>query len=114
MSEKDPQTWMQMWDAIPDTVKAAMLSVIVAFVRILYDGQEPRVIRRLLEASLCGLITLSVVGIAVEVTGLDSTYVMAFIGGFVGLFGADYVRSLGRRFAAREIERERKRDATDT
>ena len=91
MPTKDPTlatallAWlMDNWPA----VYGALLALAIAFLRITYAGGNGR--RRLIESSLCGLITLAaatgtqLLGIPAEAT--------PFLGGMVGLLGMDIIR----------------------
>ena len=86
-----------MFENLPEPVRAALLASVVALARILYDGKEPRWVRRFLEATLCGLIALGIAHL-VEAVGMTSGWA-TFLGASVGLFGADQVREWGRRIA---------------
>lgn len=95
------KTVILFFETLPEPVRAALLSAVVALARILYDGKEPRWVRRFLEATLCGLIAL---GIAHLVSALGMSPGWAtFIGASVGLFGADQVREWGRRVAEARV-----------
>lgn len=88
--------------AISPPMKGAMAAAGVAFLRVMYDNKEPRVVRRLLEVCLCGAITwfasyiLPYIGI--------STDWSVFLGGSIGLIGADQVRSWGQSIAQRRVD----------
>jgi lambda family phage holin len=87
----------QLLDSLPEPLRAALLGALVALLRILYDGREPRWVRRMLEAALCGAIALAVAHLTTAL-GLASGW-GTFLGASVGLFGADQVREWGRRVA---------------
>lgn len=87
--------------AIPQPVKAALLAGAVALLRIIYDGKEPRWFRRLLESSLCGFIALGVSYLC-QAIGLPSGWEI-FLGGAIGLLGADHVREVGRRLSDERV-----------
>ncbi|RKJ83818.1 phage holin, lambda family [Aeromonas veronii] len=91
MPNKDTTLWaitiawlMDNWPA----VYGALLALAISFLRITYGGGSGR--RRLIEALLCGLITLAVstgihlIGIPQEATPL--------LGGMIGLLGIDIIR----------------------
>ena len=88
-------------EALPEPVRSAMLAALVAMLRILYDGREPRWVRRFLEAALCGLIALGLANL-IEALGMSSGWA-TFLGASVGLFGADQVREWGRRIAEARV-----------
>lgn len=92
---------MKLIELLPEPFRASALAAMVAFVRVMYDGKEPRLMRRVLESVLCGLIALSI-AYMIEALGMSGNWA-TFIGGAVGLFGADQVRSWGRKFAEKKM-----------
>lgn len=103
--DKDPSTYSllaELWDGLGEPIKAAVISAVIAFLRILYDGREPRMIRRFLEAALCGSIALGVAS-GIEAMGWPQG-LATFTGAFIGLFGADQVRAWGRTIAQRKVD----------
>ena len=99
-----------MFDGLPDGLKAALLATVIAFLRMMYDDREPRFWRRVLESALCGAIAVGVSS-GVEAFGGQSS-LSVFLGGMVGLFGADQVRAWGRRIAETRIGKNDDRDTT--
>lgn len=100
MPDKDPSLLFLLWEGLPSSLRAAIMSFVVATLRVMYDGKEPSFFRRLLEAALCGAIAMAVTSgaTAIGIGGDLST----FVGGAVGLLGADKVRSVARRRFERE------------
>ena len=80
--------------------KGALAGTIIALLRIMYDDREPNTVRRLLEAALCGSIAW-VTAYVLPAIGLSAD-TSVFIGGMVGLLGADKIRSLANTFARRK------------
>ena len=95
------KTVILIFENIPEPVRAALLAAVVALARILYDGKEPRWVRRFLEATLCGLIALGIAHL-ISALGMSSGW-STFLGASVGLFGADQVREWGRRVAEARV-----------
>lgn len=91
---------MKLIEMLPEPARAAVLAALIAFVRVVYDGKEPRWIRRSLESVLCGLIALGISSL-VQALGMADGW-STFIGASVGLFGADKVREWGQRFAEKK------------
>ena len=52
-----PERLGPLWEAIPVPIRAAFLASVVALLRVYYDNNEPRTLRRLIEAVLCGAIS---------------------------------------------------------
>lgn len=97
MPDKDPSNMFALWASLPEPIRAAIMSMCIAVLRIIYDGREPKIVRRILEALLCGAITFGASS-GLQAFGSAPGWGV-FVGGAVGLLGADKVRELGRRYA---------------
>lgn len=95
------RTLLSILELLPEPIRAALLAGVVAMLRILYDGKEPRWVRRFLEAALCGTIALGIAHL-VEAMGMSGGWA-TFLGAGVGLFGADQVREWGRLIAEKRV-----------
>lgn len=102
MPEKDPNNWLGLWMNMPEPIRAALMSMAIAVLRILYDGREPRVVRRVLESLLCGAITFGASS-GLQAIGAETGWGV-FVGGAIGLLGADKVREIGRRYANKRVD----------
>lgn len=102
MPEKSYELWAAIWAALPEPIRAAALAACVALLRVVYDDKEPRWVRRILESALCGAIALGVAHLT-EALGMPTGWA-TFLGGAVGLFGADQVRDWGRRIALKRLD----------
>lgn len=99
-----PERLGPLWEAIPVPIRAAFLASVVALLRVYYDNNEPRTLRRLIEAVLCGAISF---GLAEGLVAASVPPGMAtFAGGFVGLLGADKAREVARRYMQHKIASE--------
>jgi lambda family phage holin len=95
-----------VWDMLPEPFKAAVLATLIAVLRVVYDGKEPRFLRRAMEACLCGAIAF---GLATGLEAMEVPSGMAtFIGGAIGLLGADKVREFAQRYVTAKVEKESK------
>jgi len=92
---------MKLIELLPEPFRAFLLAALVAFVRVMYDGKETKRARQIMESILCGLIALTI-AFMFEALGMSSKWA-TFIGGCVGLFGADQVRAWGRKFAEKKM-----------
>lgn len=100
-----PERLDQFWEAIPVPIRAALLAAIVALLRVYYDDNEPRTLRRLIEAVLCGAISF---GLAEGLVAASVPPGMAtFAGGFVGLLGADKAREVARKYMRDKLAKDR-------
>ena len=100
-----PERLGPLWEAIPVPIRAAFLASVVALLRVYYDNNEPRTLRRLIEAVLCGAISF---GLAEGLVAASVPPGMAtFAGGFVGLLGADKAREVARKYMRDKLAKDR-------
>jgi lambda family phage holin len=105
-SGEDPAVLHTFWDLLPEPFKAAILATIIAIFRVMYDGREPRFLRRAMEACLCGFIAF---GLAAGLESIDVPSGMAtFLGAAVGLLGADKVREFAQQYVTSRVDKETK------
>ncbi|WP_445364910.1 phage holin family protein (plasmid) [Microbulbifer sp. ANSA001] len=100
MPDKDPGQWLFLLSAREQWVPA-VLGFVLSYVRIIYDEEEPKPVRQLLEAGIGGILVF-VVGLACEEFGLSSGW-SYFGAGVVGVLGVNQVRSLATRWASHKV-----------
>ena len=76
---------------IPPTVLGALLAVIIALLRVMYDREETSAIRMLLESTLCGALAL-ISGSAINALGWSQDWTL-FAGGVIGFVGSQSIRT---------------------
>lgn len=99
----NPNTWAKLINSIPPEFTATLLAFFVAVVRVIYDKEETNPMRVFLEATLCGLLTLSAVS-AVHAMGYSGDW-DNFIGGFIGFSGSAYIRNLAMNIISRKSDK---------
>ena len=102
--DKDPSMYAALaniWTVLAEPIRAAIISSVIAFFRVIYDGKEPKMVRKLLESALCGSIALGVAS-GIQAMGMPEGF-GTFLGAAIGLFGADQVRLWGRKLAEKRI-----------
>ena len=78
------------------------MAFFIAYLRIMYDGKETRKVATLLEALLCGAISLCATSV---IKWLNMPPDMAIaIGGAIGFFGVNTLREKILRFIDRKAE----------
>lgn len=98
-----PDTWAFLIAWFQDhwpSFYAGLIGTGVAALRVAYGGGSWR--QMLLEAPLCGLITVSACG-GFELFSLSST-TAPFFGGIIGLLGVEGVRKLADRYLDRKVD----------
>lgn len=106
MPEKDPNTWAAIFaglDTIPPSVKGAIMAFIIAVLRVIYDRQETSNMRILLEAAICGCLSLSFSG-ALGWLGAPESVSVAF-GGAVGFIGVTKIRQLALTWLGKKADK---------
>lgn len=97
MPWKDPHNWLHA------EIMAPILSFVLAFLRTIYQDQEPRWVRRFLESAICGLITLSS-GFAIDAMGVHGDWKYAVAGG-IGFLGTEYIRIVAVKFINKNVDK---------
>lgn len=105
MLDKDPTIMAAIWSAITGlsaTTKGAVMATIIAYLRVMYDGQETHQLRVLLEALICGSLSLC----ATSVIGwlqLPPDLAIA-AGGAIGFMGVNTLRDNMLRWLGRQTD----------
>lgn len=104
MPHRDPSNLQLLYAAITasSTMQGAIMAFIIALLRIVWDGNETRPIRILLEASICGALSLCVTSI-IDFFSLPASAAIT-IGGAIGFIGVTALRDLILRFIKRKID----------
>lgn len=80
---------------VPPEVLGILLSMFLSVLRVIYDKEETRPIRIILEALICGGLSMAV---SFGVMALEMNINWAiFLGGAIGYFGSATVRQLALR-----------------
>ncbi|MBO2926667.1 phage holin, lambda family [Metapseudomonas otitidis] len=99
MHEKDPGLWQDILAQVKDLSPAwqgFVMAFVIAVLRAIYDGKEKRWQRILLEALICGGLTLAA-STAIAWFNLPESLAIAF-GGALGFLGVMQARKLALRF----------------
>lgn len=107
MPEKDPANWQWLLDLLTPEARAALMSIFISFLRILYDEKESKWQRIFLESTLCGALTY---GTSAGLSYFDSlpSGVSIFFGAMIGFLGVDFVRSRAKKLVDKRIENDQK------
>lgn len=104
MPEKDPSFWQSLYLSITTSPiwQGSVLAAVIAALRVLYDDQETRIVRVILEALLCGALALCVSSI-VEMLSLPPSATVT-IGGAIGFIGVTALRDNLLKIINRKID----------
>jgi lambda family phage holin len=97
----DPTVLAQLWESIPEPIKAAIMNVALSTVMAFRSGQRT-FWTAFLEVTGGGLITF-VAGSAIEAFGLSNGWCYT-IAGAVAVFGIDQVKAFASKFAEKKID----------
>lgn len=79
------------------------MAAVIALLRIVYDRKERKPIRILLEALICGALSLSATSM-IDVFGWPPT-VSVMIGGTIGFIGVEQMREFALRWIGNRADR---------
>jgi lambda family phage holin len=102
MPEKDPGLWTLIF-SVPPAIQGAVMAAVIALLRIVYDRKERKPIRILLEALICGALSLSATSM-IDVFGWPPT-VSVMIGGTIGFIGVEQMREFALRWIGNRADR---------
>jgi lambda family phage holin len=101
--DKDPSIWADIWFALSSpTWQGAIMAVIISVLRVLYDANETRKLRVVLEALICGGLSLSASSIIEWMAWPSSLSVSA--GGAIGFIGVATIRELIIRLIGKKVD----------
>lgn len=101
--DKDPSIWADIWFALSTPAwQGAIMAVTISVLRVLYDAKETSKLRVLLEALICGGLSLSASSIIEWMAWPSSLSVGA--GGTIGFIGVAAIRELIIRLIGRKVD----------
>jgi lambda family phage holin len=101
MPDKNPSFWAGIWLALNcPTWQGAIMATIISILRVLYEGKETSKVRILLEALICGALSLSASSLIVWMEWPSSLSVAA--GGAIGFLGVTAIREIVVRVIGRK------------
>ncbi|MGH1461230.1 MAG: phage holin, lambda family [Neptuniibacter sp.] len=82
-------------------IMGAMLAMVMAVLRVIYDRQETSMVRIVLEALLCGFLCLTAHA-GITAAGLNNDWTL-FVGGTIGYFGSTQVKLIAYKALNKRI-----------
>ncbi|WP_341522986.1 phage holin, lambda family [Pseudomonas sp. G.S.17] len=103
MPEKTPDFWVQVWLVLSTPLwQGAIMAATITFLRVLYEAKEANKWRIVLEALICGSLSLSASSVIEWMAWPPSLSVAA--GGTIGFVGVTAIRDLIIRFLGRKAD----------
>ncbi len=93
----NPNTWTDILSRLPSEMwEAGLMAVVISVLRVIYNKEETKPLRIMLEAGICGCLALTA-HFGLAAIGLDTSQWSPFIGGVIGYLGSASVRGLALR-----------------
>lgn len=98
----DPNSWMNFIDSLPPWAGGAIMAFFVSVLRLVYDSEETTFQRIMLEAAICGSLTVAA-GSALDAMGFGQNWYLA-CGGMIGFMGSQSVRVIAYKIIDRKVK----------
>ncbi len=99
----NPNNWIDSMNKLPPEFGGVVMAMVIATLRVIYDKKETKWLRIVLEAGICGALSLSVTH-AIYALGLDANWAF-FAGGSIGYLGSQTIRELVLRLLNKRIDK---------
>ena len=101
MPEKDPQNWYALWNSMPDTVRAAILGLLLAIIMALKtDGRT--LSERLTDVAATPVLVV-ISGYSLQAMGFSESLVFVLAGVFAG-YGIGPVKAVLKRWLEKKVD----------
>ena len=92
-----------MLDEISPETQGAALAILLAMLRVIYDREETKPVRIMMEMAICGALSVAV-SAAISALGLDSHWSI-FAGGAIGYLGSTTARAISLKLINSRLSR---------
>jgi lambda family phage holin len=89
---------------LPPALSGGLMAMFIATLRVVYDKEETRPIRVMLEATICGCLAITV-SYLVDALGIDRDWSM-FLSGVIGYLGSHKVKRVAVKFLEKKVKDE--------
>ena len=87
--------WVAFLNKLPPEIAGVLMSMFIAFLRVIYDREETKPMRVMLESLICGALSLTA-SYGILALQLNLNWAI-FAGGVIGYIGSASVRTLAVR-----------------
>ncbi len=101
----NPNTWINTLNSLPAEIAGVLMAMFIAVLRVIYDKEETKPIRIMLEALICGTLSLTASS-AIIAMKLDVNWAV-FVGGVIGYFGSATVRAIAVKFINSKVNKDK-------
>ena len=97
-----PHNWADLLNNLPPEIGGFLMAIVMSFLRILYDGQDTKPLRIVVESLICGALSLTASS-AIVALDLNINWAM-FCGGIIGYLGSATIRTIALRVIRKKTE----------
>ena len=98
-----PNRIIEAMNGLSPATAGFLMAVFIAFLRVVYDQEDTRLMRVMLESVICGALALTI-NSGVMAMGFGPNWAI-FIGGTVGYIGSVKVRSIAMKIISRKMDK---------
>ena len=98
-----PERFVAALNNLSPEFTGALMAIFMSILRIVYDKDETKSMRIMLESLMCGALTLTV-GAAITALGLNANWNL-FIGGTIGFFGVLRIRIFALSYISKRLKK---------
>lgn len=99
----NPDNWVSILNKLPPEIVGVLMAMFIATLRVIYDKEETRPVRIMLEALICGALSLTASS-AIVALELNINWAV-FAGGVIGYVGSATVRAIALKLIHRKINK---------
>lgn len=106
MLQKDPNFLMTLYEMISKSTawQGAIMASVIAMLRVLYEAKEIKPVQVILEAFICGALSLCATSI-IDIIGLPQSAAVT-IGGAIGFIGVTALRELLLKVLNKKVDKQ--------
>ena len=101
MPEKDPSNWFALWNSMPDTVRASILGLTLAF--IMAFRTDGRTVGERITDVLATPVLVVISGYSLQAMGFSESLVFVLAGVFAG-YGIGPVKAVLKRWLEKKVD----------
>ena len=99
----NPNNWVEALHQIPADLAGALLAMFTSAIRVIYDKNETRTVRVVLESLICGGLSLTASS-AIVAMGMNIDWAI-FVGGTIGSIGSLTVRAIALKLINKHVDK---------
>ena len=105
---ENTNAWITALNNLPTEAIGVLMAMFIAILRVIYDREETKPMRIILESLICGALSLTASS-GIIALGLNINW-SVFVGGVIGYFGSTTVRSIAIKVLNSRIKKSDKED----